>query len=301
MPDKGNDETMPLLLGRLSMSAGNATLHYSSPIHTNLLVHYSGVRITEQPANDDPTAPPEASIWEGWLPNIPNPEDPRRFSLLSHLRHLLAEDPTMQQNQIPGGLLTRMTRNVGKVGEWSSAMQGSWGPQMSDGDAALIHRQLIRILDYLDGKTYAQLDVPLGSDWLVDPLGGKLGLLSYTQGQQPPGYLQHVEIHLHGLAGSPGHTDEQKRVAAQVDGVMTRMINDLTQVRKDARQLVQYSNEQLRQADTLTLLNEIASLTAEANSGWFDTQTSQNVGGAIWLNARIQQLATISLTVSKQQ
>ena len=195
-----------------------------------------------------------------------------------------------------------MTRNVGKVEEWSSAAQGSWGQQMSDGDADLIHKQLIRILDYLDGQSYVSQDVPAGSPWLVDPAAGKLGLLSYTQGQEPPGYLQHVDTHLRGLADSPGHTDEQKQVAIQVDSVITRMIKDLTQVRKDAVQLVQRSNDQLRQPDTLTLLNEMANLTDEANSGWFDATTRENMGGAIWLNERIQQLAArFSLETSSQR
>jgi hypothetical protein len=205
----------------------------------------------------------------------------------------------LQNNGISGGLVIWMTRNVGKVEEWSSAAQGQWNPAMSDGDADLIHKQLIRILDYLDGQTYVWQDVPAGSPWLVDPLAGKLGLLSYTQDQDPPGYLQHVNTHLSGLADSPGHTEEQKQLAIQVDKVITRMINDLTKVRTDAAQLVQRSNTELRQSDTHTLLNEMATLTSEVKSGWFDASTHQNVGGTIWLNARIQQLATISLTASK--
>ncbi len=82
---------------------------------------------------------------------------------------------------------------------------------------------------------------------------------------------------------------------------VTRMIKDLTQVRTDALQLVQRSNAQLRQPDTLTLLDEMADLTREVNSGWFDSTASQNQGGAIWMNARVQQLATISLATSNQQ
>ena len=190
-----------------------------------------------------------------------------------------------------------MKRNVGKVEEWSSAAQGSWG----DGNADLIHRHMLRILDYLDGQAYVWQDVPAGSEWLVDPVAGKLGLLSYTQGQQPPGYLQHVDIHLNGLASSPGHTEEQKKVAIQVDGVIARMINDLTKVRQDAVQLVQRSNDQLLQPDALALLNEMATLTKGVSSGWFDATTDENQGGVVWLSARIQQLATVSLTASKQQ
>ena len=305
LPDPGDDGTPPLLLGRLSVNTGNAAFQYTSPAHTNLLARYSRVRIIEQQALNDPSTPspdPKTWRWEGSLPNTPNPGDAQHYSLLDHLRHLLAKDPTLQANNIPGGLVLWTTRNVAKVQEWSSAAQGGWGPQMSAEDADLIHRHMLRILDYLDGQTYVGQDVPAGSLWLADPvLPGKFGLLSYTQDQDPPGYLQHVNLHLTGLAESPGHTDEQKQVTIQVDGVTTRMVNDLTQVRKDAVQLVQRSHEQLRQPDTLTLLNEMAHLTQEVNSGWFDPTTHTNVGGAIWLNARTHQLATISLQTSSPQ
>jgi serine/threonine protein kinase len=305
MPDQGDDGTIPILLGRLSVNAGNATLRYVSPAHTNLLAQYSGVRITEQPADNDPSDPsldPMTWRWQGWVPHTPTPGDPNQFSMLSHFRHLLAKDPTLQKNQIPGGLLIWMTRDVGKVAEWSSAAQGGWGSQMPDGDAELIHRNLVRILDYLDGQTYVGQDVPAGSPWFAEPsLPAKFGLLSYTQDQQPPGYLQHVNIHLTGLVGSPNHTEEQKKVAIQVDRAIARMINDLTQVRKDAVQLVQRNDDQLRQPDTFTMLNEMATLTREVNSGWFDATTHDNEGGVIWIYARIQQLATISLEASTRQ
>ena len=303
MPDQTNDDAIPLLLGRLSVKGGNATIHYASPAHTNLLAQYSGVRITEQPASTTPSTPsldPQTWRWEGWVPHTPTPGDEKQYSLLSHLRHLLAQYPTLQANNISGGLVIWMPRNVSKVEEWSSAAQGGWGAQMPNDAAALLHRHFLRILDYIDGSSYVWQDVPAGSPWLVDSVAGKLGLLSYTQSQEPPGFLQHVDIHLTGLAGSPGHTVEQQKVAIQVDGVISRMINDLEQVRKDAVQLVKLNDDQLRQPGTLTLLNEMASLTTEVKGGWFDPTTNENIGGVIWLSARIQQLATISLQASSQ-
>jgi hypothetical protein len=303
LSDEGDDTVVPLLLGRLPVDAGNATLQYRSPAHTNLFAQYSRVRITEQPANNDPFAPsadPKAWRWQGALPNVPTPGDANHYSLLSHLRHLLAKDPVLQANNISGGLVIWTTRNAKKVGEWSSAAQGGWDAQMPDGSAELIHKHMLRILDYIDGQTYVGQDVPPESPWLVDPQAGRLGLLSMTQAQEPPGYLPHLDAHLMGLADSPGHTEEQRQLAIQVDGVITRMVNDLTKVRKDAIQLVQRDNAQLRQADTLTLLNEMAALTGEVNSGWFNPTTHQNEGGVVWLSARMQQLATISLQASSQ-
>jgi hypothetical protein len=299
MPDQGDDTTVIVLLGRLSVNGGNATLRYVSPEHTNLLVQYSGVRITEQSTDYEPNIPsPDTKTWrwEGWIPFTPTPGDKLKFSLLSHFRHLLAQESTLQANKLSGGLVIWMTRNVAKVDEWSGAAQGSWG----DGDAELVHRHLIRILDYLDGQAYVWKDVPEGSDWLVDPRAGKLGLLSYTQNQWPSGFLQHVDSHLTLLVNAPGHTEEQKRVAIQVDSVITRMISDLEKVRTDAIQLTKRSYEELLQPDGLTMLNEMKTLTTEVNSGWFDAATGANQGGVLWVSARIQQLVTISLAASHQ-
>jgi hypothetical protein len=299
MPDKVNDEAEPLLLGKLSLSAGKGTIPYSSSGNTNLLEKYSGVCITEQPANDTPSLPSldlKTCLWSGWLPNIPTPGDSKQFTLLSHLRHLLAADPVLQRNDIQGGLVTWMMRNVGKVEEWSSAAQGSW----EDGDTGLVHKHLIRILDYLDGQTYVGLDIQENPHWLVDS-GGKLGLLSYSQNQNqdPPGYLQHVDTHLKGIMVSPGHTDQQVRVANQANSLIRKMIGSMQQVYKDALQLVKLTDAQLHQPETLATLNEMARLTKVVEGGGRDTTTGEYNEGVTWLSAQIQQLATISLQASK--
>ncbi|HEY7416843.1 MAG TPA: hypothetical protein VH593_16775, partial [Ktedonobacteraceae bacterium] len=176
MPD--DDATAPLLLGTLQ----NGALIYTSPTHANLLATYSGVRVTVQPAAsvpDTPSQDPAQWRWEGWIPNIPAPGDENHYSLLSHLRHLLAQDPTLQANQLPGGLDLWLTQNVEKVAEWASAAQGDWhGTQTSAGDIDQLHRQMLRTLDYLDGAFYVWRDVPAGSPWLVDPQASKIGLLN---------------------------------------------------------------------------------------------------------------------------
>ncbi len=193
MPDQSDDSTVPLLLGTLH--AGLVNLTYTSPNHTNLLASYSGVRVTVQPSGRTPETPSQdPASWrgDGSIVNIPTPGDENHYSLLSHVRHLLAKDPTLQANHIPGGLDIWLTQNVSKVEEWASSAQGSWhSTQTSDGDAGLIHRHMLRILDYLDGRSYAWRDVPAGSPWLVDPLAGKIGLLDRVQNQVPPAFLLH--------------------------------------------------------------------------------------------------------------
>jgi hypothetical protein len=302
MPDQSDDATVPLLLGTLH--GGPVNLTYISPKHTNLLAFYSGVRITVQPSGSTPETPsqdPTSWRWEGFIPNIPTPGDEDHYSLLNHLRHLLAKDPTLQANQLPGGLALWLTRNISKIEEWASAAQGDWnGPQTSDDAADQIHRHMLRILEYLDGMFYYTRDVPVGSPWLVDPLAGKIGLLDSVQSQNPPAFLTHVDIHLTGLESSPGHTAQQKLLAIFIDNVITRMKRDLKRVHDDAASLVKMNRQQLKQLGNQATLDDMATLTTEVKSGWFDPSTGENIGGVLWIMARLQQLTTIPINASRQ-
>jgi hypothetical protein len=87
-------------------------------------------------------------------------------------------------------------------------------------------------------------------------------------------------------------------LAIQVDGVITKMENDVMQIRRDAIQLVARTSSQMRHPDTLTLLNDMVSRTNEIKSGWFDATSGEDIGGVVWLQARIQQLATIVIQKS---
>ena len=303
LPDPSDHSTAPLLLGTLHV--GRNSFVYTSPEHTNLLASYSGVRITEQSANATPSAPsqdPRTRRWDGFISTIPTPGDENHYSLLSHLRHLIAQDPTLQANGLSGGLALWMTRNASKVNEWSSAAQGQWhGAHTSANDAALIHRHLARILEVLDGQFYYGRDVPSGSAVQIDPQMVKIGLIESIPNQNPPAYLEHVNLHLTGLANSPGHTQEQQRLALVVDTAVMRMEKDLQQVRKDAATLIRMNADQLRQSETPSTLDEMSTLTTEVTSGWLDPNTGENTGGVVWLNARLQRLATISISQSKQR
>ena len=117
-----------------------------------------GVRLTVQPANSRPEIPgqdPNTWKWQGFLPNVASPGDEDHYSLLSHLRHLLARDPTLRANMLPGGLVLWLTQNVSKIEEWAGSAQGDWHDvQTSSGNVDQIHRHSLRILEYLDGAFY---------------------------------------------------------------------------------------------------------------------------------------------------
>src|SRR5215469_8290726 len=137
-----------MLLGRLQVSQGKGQLTYSDLQHSNLLLSMSQVLVTEEDAGVEPVVPsPDRSTWRytGLIPQTPTPADTQNhFSYLDHIRHMLAADPALEKMGLHGGLIFWLEKNSRKVNEWATAAQ-------DEGDGALIHRHLLRILDYLDG------------------------------------------------------------------------------------------------------------------------------------------------------
>jgi hypothetical protein len=277
LPDASQNEQQPVLLGTLHMLKGSAQLTYTSPTHTNVLATYSRFLVTEQAANEKPIIPSlDSATWRyaGGIPDTPTPGDANHYSLLSHLRHLLAKDPTLEGIGLSGGLDIWLYRNTGKILEWSSAARDDWaGGQAS---LALMRRQIDRVLDYLDGAAFIGRDVPPDTPWLVDPKAGRIGLLESEQGQNPPGYLAHIDFHLVGYTHSPGVPADQKRLANKIDGMLTAETALLWKVHDDAAQLAKMSDTTLLGQEALSLLNEMETNANDAFVG----QTGPGEGAA---------------------
>ena len=209
--DKTQDSIAPILLGRLSIVDGKARLSYQDKRHTDLLITYSRLLVTEQDSAPAPNIPPiDPKTWryQANIPDAPTPGDEKGYSLLSHMRHLLAQDSTLSQIGLHGGLDIWLYRNIGKILEWSSAARDDWGGH----DVDLTRRQVDRIVEYLDGQVYAFRDLPPGTPWLVDSHAGRPGLIDFDTAadeQGPPSYISHVKLHLMGMVNAPGHTAAQ--------------------------------------------------------------------------------------------
>jgi hypothetical protein len=293
--DTAQQEIQPLLLGELTVRAGTAHMTYSDPGHTNLLATFSRLLVTQEAGGAVPITPSlDPADWRyvGSVPNLPTPGDPQHYSLLDHLRHLLAKDPTIESIGLSGGLDIWLYRNTGKVLEWASAARDDW----TAGDAtAQLRSQVIRVLDYLDGSSYVWHDVPPGTPLLVDAKSGRIGLLEFIQTQIPPGYLAHVNIHLLGLINSPGATPEQKRLAARIASAINAVAASMQRIRQDAIQLVHMTDTQLRQSGALSLLNDMESTANVAYVGQFNPVTSRLTGGIIWIHDNLQELTSIPI------
>jgi hypothetical protein len=296
LPDASNNEQQPVLLGTLQILKGSAQLTYVSPTHTNLLATYSRFLVTEQTANEEPVIPSlDSATWRyaGSIPDTPTPGDANHYSLLSHLCHLLAKDPTIEGIGLSGGLDIWLYRNTGKILEWSSAARDDWAGGQSA--LALMRRQIDRVLDYLDGAAFVWRDVPPDTPWLVDPLAGRIGLLEFEQGQNPPGYLAHIDFHLVGYTHSPGVTAGQKRLANKIDGMLIAVQALLWKVHGDAAQLAKMSDAALLAPQALSLLNDMEANANDAFVGQPDPATGTVQGGVTEIHDELQLLATIEV------
>jgi hypothetical protein len=301
-PDPGQDEVRPVLLGVLPVTADHAQLTYTDPGHRDLLATYSGFLVTEEPAAQLPLTPSlDTRTWkyQARIPSIPVPSDIHHFSLLSHLRHLLAQDPDVESIGLHGGLNLWLYRNSLSIVDEANSARDYWQGKAT----AFMHRQVVRVLDYLDGFNYIGLDVPFidpitggETPFMIDRKLGAIGLLTFNQKQVVPGYLMHISLHLDGVINSPGVSASQKTLTIQLDTTLTQVIAPLFQrVHDDAARLVKMNGAQLQTQAALGLLNDMATSANAAVSGPVDPATGTVGKGVTWLHAALEQLAVVTV------
>jgi serine/threonine protein kinase len=301
LPDNNNNpEVSPILLGMLPDRGGKVLLTYpGNAFHDDLLAQYSRLRITEESASSQPTNPsldPQTWRYYAAFSQVPNPADTvNHFSLLDHLRHLLALDPKLKGVGLTGGLDIWLFRNTEKILEWA----GSARDAQQGGGADLTHRQVIRILDYLDGSQYISTEglPPADQQLLVDPTIARVALLEFdVQQQEPPGYLKHIGNHLRELIECPGVTEEQRALAIEINAAIDNVQGWLQAVHHDASKLAKMSNAQLLQPDAAALLNDMFVQASYAFSGQIDPNTDQVKPGVVQIHYNSQRLATFEIT-----
>src|SRR5207248_7987532 len=123
LSDKKVTEASSILLAKLNVTNGGAQFNYAGDAqHSNLLASYSRFLITEEDASPTPIAPSvDRNTWRYYseLAQTVNPVD--NFSLLDHLRHLLAKDPDLEPLHLPGGLDIWLYRNTQKIMQYSGS------------------------------------------------------------------------------------------------------------------------------------------------------------------------------------
>src|SRR5437764_504726 len=191
LSDKKVTEASSILLAKLNATNVGAQFNYAVDAkHSNLLASYSRFLITEEDASPTPIAPSVDRSTSRYYPELAqtvNPVD--NFSLLDHLRHLLAKDPDLEPLHLPGGLDISLYRNTQKIMQFSRSVKDCYQNNQTN----CLRKNVIRILDYLDGKTYVQMDVPSGTPNLIDPRLDSVAVLEFDrQNQNPHGYLYNI-------------------------------------------------------------------------------------------------------------
>jgi hypothetical protein len=297
----------PLALGPLSVNHGQISMSYTGSQHDNLLANYGRFLITEEDASQQPTSP-SPDVLHTWryssaFSTAPYLKDPKRYSLLDHLRHLLSQDPKLQKAGLVGGLSEWLYRNTTKILEAAGSARDSQKGCIGSADeacAGLIFRQVARILDYLDGSAYVQTEnIPTsiqGDQLLIDPTIARVALLEFdTVHQEPPGYLKHIGTHLQDISEIPAATPSQRALANNINQDINNVQGWLDAVHKDASELIHMSSTQVLQPEALTKLNDLFNQANAAFVGQVDPNTNNAKEGVVQIYYHIQALATFDV------
>lgn len=303
LPDTNNEiNSVPLALGALTVENNQATLNYAGDAnHTNLLSQYSRLLVTEEDTSSPPVNPsldPADWRYSAAFSHKPDPQDTvNHFSLVDHLRHLLSQDPKLQKVDLVGGLDSWLYRNTLKILEWTGSARDL---ALTNDNPALIRRQLLRILDYLDGSQFVQTEkLPpdlAANPILTDPTITRVALLEISPAQQPPGYLKHIGTHLSDITRVPDVSPTQKQLASQINDDINNVQVWLNAVHNDAAQLIQQPADQIIQPQTLPIFDDMFAQANKAFTGQTDPHTGQVKAGVAQIYYSIQNLATFEIT-----
>ena len=228
------------------------------------------------------------------------------MSALDHIRHLFYKETKVEVLGLAGGLDVWLFRNTEKVLEWSISARDDYHAQVTD--PGIIHALFVSILDYLDGSPNVHIDVP-GGTVTADPTISQVALLSVVPAQtqrtdvthNPPGYVDHIQLHLNGVVQAPDATPHMRTLATQIIEALNNAKTWLQQVRGYAQKLVKMDATQLSQPSTLTMLNNMLSNATYAYIGQLNPATNQVLPGVLQVHYYIQQLANLTITPNLPQ
>ncbi len=297
--------TLPLLItpAGLPVNHGKVNFLYKGTAnHDNLFSLASRLLITEENTNGTPRGPAaDRSTWRYYaeIPQTAYGTPP--LSALDHIRHLFYKETRVAVLGLPGGLDIWLFRNAEKLMEWAVAARDDYNLQGTNADQMRV--LFISILDYLDGAPNVHIDVP-GGPVYADQTTSKVALLSVDAIQQqktdlknnPPGYLDHVPLHLNGVIKAPDATPEMRKIATNIINALTNAAKWLKEARMLARQLALMNNNQLSQPEALTMVDNLLADVTDAYIGQLDPKTNTVVPGILQVHYDVQQLAVLTIT-----
>jgi serine/threonine protein kinase len=213
--------TLPL--GTLSQSDTSAMLFYGGDAqHTNLLSLAQSVFITQEASDASTSTPHGNTVYQGAFDT----------QALPYLKNILYKIPNFPGNgSIIVGLFETIKSLNDKAGSVVDSIQGTH-------DLALAKRQVIRILELIDGTQYARSsgDLPRGTQSYVN---ANVGLLSSPA---QPGYIDTLSTQLDKLQAVIGNNAPQMQHIQSVRNAIGDLRTWIQQARACDVQLVQAQN-----------------------------------------------------------
>ena len=301
--DRNQAAFAPILVGQLVLDHGNVHLLYAGDQHhDNLLGSVSRLLITLDSTNSTVSDPLlNTGTWRYYaeIPQTPIPGDAFHYSMLDHLRHLLVGSPELKVLGLHGGPAIWLVANISSV----LALANSAGYDWQNKDTRSLHDQLIHILEYIDGASVVHSDVPEGTPLPANQNTSQIALQGPAprnpeppgylySGETPPGLVYLVSAYLNGAIRSPQATQDQRRLAMQVNADIKKLESVLERIRQDARVLITINGARLLQPPSLSTLNDMMIQARYAYDGQIDSSSRQPEGGALGIYNGLQRLAS---------
>jgi hypothetical protein len=202
-------------------------------------------------------------------------------------------------------------QDVEEISQWALNAKEAWETK----NTALMSRELINILYYIDGECMSADFAGMPPDMPTTPENGTIARVAHfalinpciqeqqeqaTQLKQvfshtPHDYVDHTLFHLAGVIQSPGATPALRTLAVQLNTAVNEVKGALEQVRKDALQLCHTLSGQLTQLSALSVLSAMEVQARYAYAGQTDPSTAQVQEGATWIYDNMQRLASINV------
>jgi hypothetical protein len=236
--------------------------------------------ITQESSGDplSPSLDSKARLYYASIPQSASSSD--QLTLIDHLKHLLADDPTLDKLNMQGGLNIWFQQNMQALVQQAASVNDA----LQKKDAVAMRQHLVNMLYYLDGQACAPSNLyglPNAASTTAEPTvlnNTRVSLLACSQSGVPSSFLVHIASHLDGVIGSSGVTQEQVHLARQIAGELNQVNVWLKQVHQDAALLVKLSNDQLLQPQAQTQMSDLLAQVNDAYNGQSGHEGARQMG-----------------------
>jgi serine/threonine protein kinase len=233
-------------LGQLTLNNGSATLLYNGDAkHTNLLPIVQDIFITAESGTTQPASPSSTRAYQAFF-------DPTTFPAI---KSLLTQNTAFPHDaSIVSGLIEAIKSMNDKAGSIVDSLSNT-------GDTKLAERQATRIIEMLEGTSYAQSSGDLPTKY-PSQLLTKIGLLSTSQ---QTGYLDTLSKQLDQVASVANNNQAIMQHVQNTRYAITDLQSWLETIRTNDIKLLKAANP--KNPDIISAALQIKQLAADSYTG----------------------------------